>query len=57
MVTCEIYQRQFKTEQTLSGHRRFKHSDTDETIPVSRDGTQMATQRDIFNLGSELLEA
>ena len=47
MVTCEICQRSFKTEQALSGHRRFKHHDAEQGPQQSRDDTQMATRGDV----------
>ena len=56
MVSCEICNREFKTQQALSGHWRFKHADTqDSPGPTERD-TQMASKQDVSNMVAELKE-
>ncbi len=44
MISCEICNRQFKTEQALSGHKRFKHDTAEQGTQHTDESTQPATQ-------------
>ena len=54
MVSCEICNREFKTQQALSGHWRFKHAGTGESPGPTEGDTQMATRRDVSSMADEL---
>ncbi len=44
MYRCEICNREFKTEQALSGHKRFKHGTAERGTQHTDESTQPATQ-------------
>ena len=53
MVNCEICNRQFKTEQALSGHKRFKHGNTEQGTQHTDESTQSATDEVLSRLNSD----
>ena len=53
MISCEICHRQFKTEQALSGHKRFKHGNTEQGIQHTDESTQSATDEVLSRLNSD----
>ena len=53
MVSCEICDRQFKTQQALGGHKRFKHSSTEPDTQQTQSDTQSATQDGLSRLNSD----
>ena len=53
MVSCEICNRQFKTQQALSGHKRFKHGNTEQGTQHTDESTQSATEDRLSRLNSD----
>ena len=53
MVSCEICNRQFKTEQALSGHKRFKHGTAEQGTQHTDEATQSATEDGLSRLSSD----
>ena len=53
MISCEICNRQFKTQQALSGHKRFKHGGTDQGTQHTDESTQSATEDGLSRLNSD----
>ena len=53
MVSCEICNREFKTEQALSGHKRFKHGTAEQGTQQPDESTQSATQDGLSRLNSD----
>ena len=53
MISCEICDRQFKTQQALSGHKRFKHSSTEPDTQQTQTDTQSATEYEPSRLNSD----
>ena len=53
MISCEICHRQFKTEQALSGHKRFKHGGTEQGTQHTDESTQSDTEGGLSRLNSD----
>ena len=53
MISCEICNRQFKTEQALSGHKRFKHGTTEQGTQHTDESTQSAAEGGLSRLNSD----
>ena len=53
MISCEICNRQFKTEQALSGHKRFKHGNAEQGTQPTDESTQSATEDGLSRLNSD----
>ena len=49
MISCEICNRQFKTQQALSGHKRFKHGTAEQGTQHTDESTQSATEQGLNN--------
>ena len=53
MISCEICNRQFKTQQALSGHKRFKHGNTEQGTQQTDESTQSVTDEVLSRLNSD----
>ena len=53
MISCDICNRQFKTQQALSGHKRFKHGNTEQGTQHTDESTQSATEDALSRLNSD----
>ncbi len=53
LISCEICHRQFKTEQALSGHKRFKHGTAEQGTQHTDESTQSATDDGLSRLNSD----
>ena len=53
MISCEICHRQFKTQQALSGHKRFKHGNTEQGTQHTDESTQSTTEDGLSRLNSD----
>ena len=53
MISCEICNRQFKTQQALSGHKRFKHGTAEQGTQHTDESTQSATESGLSRLNSD----
>ena len=53
MISCELCNRQFKTQQALSGHKRFKHGTAEQGTQHTDESTQSATEQGLNKLNSD----